>query len=43
VATMKTADFQKRATAPPIGQSEGHQQVPKMQIKKNRNARNGIC
>src|SRR3984893_16699501 len=31
---MKTAVFQ-RAMAPPVGQSEGHQTVPKMQIKKN--------
>jgi hypothetical protein len=31
---MKTAVFQKRAKAPPLGQGEGHQTVPKMPIKK---------
>jgi len=37
---MRTAVFQKRAKAPPLGQSKGDQTVPKMQIKKNRNTRN---
>jgi hypothetical protein len=37
---MKTAVFQQRAMTPPLGQSGGHQTVPKMQIKKNGNTRN---